>query len=273
MGDGTPTPIGAATPVIPADRLTRFTGRGADYARHRPSYPTEAIDAILAGLGEPSSLRVADVGAGTGISARLLADRGCHVTAIEPNADMRLAAGSHERIVWSEGTGERTGLADASVAVVLCAQSFHWMEPAPTLAEFARVLAPGGRIALMWNAADEATPIGSAYRELILRHATKEVTSPGKTGAHDRALGQLRAAPGFGRERHLTFDFHQRMTFDQFVGRVKSCSYCPTSGYAFEVMSGDLAALFDAHADGAGAARAITLPYTTHLFLAEREAS
>ena len=34
--------------------------------------------------------------------------------------------------------------AHASADIVTCSQSFHWMEPEPTLAEIARILRPGG---------------------------------------------------------------------------------------------------------------------------------
>jgi 2-polyprenyl-3-methyl-5-hydroxy-6-metoxy-1,4-benzoquinol methylase len=73
--------------------LNRFSDRAADYVKYRPSYPAVAIDRILAGLGtEPL---VADIGAGTGISSRLIADRGVRVMAINPNAAMRTAAAAH----------------------------------------------------------------------------------------------------------------------------------------------------------------------------------
>jgi 2-polyprenyl-3-methyl-5-hydroxy-6-metoxy-1,4-benzoquinol methylase len=82
--------------------LARFSDRAADYVKYRPSYPAAAIDIILAGLG--AAPVVADIGAGTGISARLLADRGARVIAIEPNAAMRTAAVSHPAIESRHGT-------------------------------------------------------------------------------------------------------------------------------------------------------------------------
>lgn len=83
--------------------LSRFSDRAADYAKHRPSYPTPAIDAILEGFGEPPQLVAADIGAGTGISSRLLAERGVRVIAIEPNAAMREAASPHPLVEFREG--------------------------------------------------------------------------------------------------------------------------------------------------------------------------
>src|SRR5262245_47354984 len=144
---------GAARKVVAdgRDSVERFSDRADDYVRYRPGYPAEAISAILDGLGSSEHVRAADVGAGTGISARLLGDRGVHGIAVEPGEEMRRAASSHPRVQWTGGTAEATGLQSASVDLVLCAQSFHWFRPFPALTEFTRILRPGGRLALMWN--------------------------------------------------------------------------------------------------------------------------
>lgn len=60
--------------------LSRFADRADDYAKYRPSYPAATIDTILEGLTNLSQLVAADMGAGTGISSRLLAERGIRVT-------------------------------------------------------------------------------------------------------------------------------------------------------------------------------------------------
>ncbi len=253
---------------VPPDRLTRFDGRGAVYAAHRPGYPDGAIDALVEGL--PDGATAADVGAGTGISSRLLAARGLVVIAIEPNADMRDAAEPDDRITWRDGTGEATGLADASLDLVLCAQSFHWMDPQPALAEFARTLRPAGRVAIMWNVVDQRTPVGVAYCDMIQRNATAPITSPTHTGAHEHTMEQLWSAPDLANERHLEFTYTTRHDFEGLVGRAASSSYCPQNGYRYEAMTGDIARLIDRYGEGAAPAREITLPYQTHVFLAER---
>ena len=72
--------------------LDRFSDRVDNYVKYRPSYTDAAIDIILTGLEQTPV--VADIGAGTGISAQLLANRGARVMAIEPNMAMRIAAQS-----------------------------------------------------------------------------------------------------------------------------------------------------------------------------------
>src|SRR5580765_6137898 len=117
------------------DTVTRFNDRADDYVRYRPTYPANAVDAILEHLGPPARLMAADVGAGTGISARLLGDRGVRVTAIEPGENMRRAAAPHPRVRWVAGRAESTGLKSEAFDLVLSAQSFHWFRPPDALLE------------------------------------------------------------------------------------------------------------------------------------------
>ena len=132
----------------------RFSNRAENYSKYRPSYPTEAIDCILQGLETKSQLVAADIGAGTGISSRLLADRGVRVIGIEPNVAMRQVAEVHPLVEFRNGSAEATKLSDKSVDLVTCFQAFHWFNLEPTLKEFARILKAKGKIALLWNDRD-----------------------------------------------------------------------------------------------------------------------
>ena len=103
--------------------------RAEDYAKYRPNYPEVAIDCILNGLDKPERLTAADIGAVTGISSRLLADRGVKVIAIEPNAVMKAAATPHSLVQFKGGSAENTELENDSVDLVTCFQAFHWFNP------------------------------------------------------------------------------------------------------------------------------------------------
>ena len=240
----------------------RLSDRAADYVKFRPSYPAAAIDAVLAGLGNPMKLVAADIGAGTGISARLLADRGVRVIAIEPNAAMREAADQHDRVEDRSGTAEATGLGDASVDLVLCAQAFHWFRQAEALAEFARVLRPGGRLALVWNDRDNDDPLTGGYNRAILA----------ASGDHPAARRfprpeALFESTLFGHSREQSFAYAQELDEAGLIGRATSASYVPKSGAVYERLVQKLRELFRVHADGDGRVR---MAYRTNVYLAER---
>jgi ubiquinone/menaquinone biosynthesis C-methylase UbiE len=108
--------------------LTYFSELGEDYEKYRPIHPAAAIDTILSSFDAPTQMIAADIGAGTGIGARLLADRGIRVMEIEPNEDMKLAATPHENLEFLTGTAEKIPLETASVDLVTSFQAFHWFD-------------------------------------------------------------------------------------------------------------------------------------------------
>src|SRR5262245_1943499 len=247
------------------DTVQRFSDRAADYVRYRPGYPAATIDAILDGLAPPSSLTAADVGAGTGISARLLADRGVRVVAVEPGEHMRGSAEPHPSVRWVGGTAEATGLAPASVDLVLCAQAFHWFRPEAALPEFARILKPRGRLAIVWNRRSKDDPFTAGYREAILA-VGGEITA--ERMPFDPAV--LAASGLFTAPERTVMPNVQRLDYDGLVGRAQSASYVPKTGPQGERL---LALLGDLHAGYADASGYVTLVYETELFRSTRLAS
>ncbi|MGE3175100.1 MAG: class I SAM-dependent methyltransferase [Planctomycetota bacterium] len=251
----------------PADDPTRrFSDRATDYAQSRPGYPDTLRDALLRGLESP--VRAADVGAGTGIGARWLADadaaRGVEVVAVEPNAAMRAAAAPHRRVAWQDGSAERTGLDDQSVDVVLCAQAFHWFATPVAVAEFARVLRPGGRLALLWNRRDDRDPCTAAYGQELRQLAGE---APAEAFRFDPQL--LAACPAFAPVDTVRVPGEQCLDRAGLLGRALSASYVPKDGPVHDELLRRLDALHARFADGAGT---VTLRYTAELHLATRRA-
>jgi SAM-dependent methyltransferase len=240
------------------DTVSRFSDRAADYVKYRPTYPDAAIRAIVDGLGSPELLVAADVGAGTGISARLLADRGVRVIAIEPGDAMRQSAKPHPRVTWVSGRAEATGLASEAVDLVLSAQSFHWFRPPDALREFARILKPRRRLAIMWNRRSQTDPLTVGYRQAILDVG-------GETAAERMPFDPdvVGRSTLFSAAERVTFPNAQRLDLAGLIGRAHSASYVPKSGSQGERLLALLRALHARYADPDGF---VTLVYDTEVY-------
>ena len=150
-GDAT----GPTSPVIDSRRALSFGARAELYDRVRPTYPPQVLPLLLADL---PGCRVADVGAGTGKLTAVLVAAGWDVDAVEPDPGMRaiLAARVPSARVHA-GRGEALPLPDCSVDAVVYGQAWHWVEEVAGAQEAARVLRPGGVLAMLWNYEEDAT--------------------------------------------------------------------------------------------------------------------
>ena len=131
-----------------------FDAAATAYEAGRPGYPLELIDWWASCGALPVGGRVLDLAAGTGKLTRALVGRGVEVIAVEPLAGMRAAFTDVPALAGVDvldGSAESIPLDDESVDAVLVGQAFHWFDPAPALAEIARVLRPGGGLGLAWN--------------------------------------------------------------------------------------------------------------------------
>lgn len=226
---------------------SRFSDRAENYAKYRPSYPPAAIDRVLAGLEHSSPLIAADIGAGTGISSRLLAERGVRVIAIEPNSEMRKAALPHPWVEFHDGSAENTNLSNASVDLVVCFQSFHWFNPTPTLLEFRRILKPTGRLAVVWNDRDHHDEFTQSYTRLV-QIASNHHPAESRLVAVEPIL----ASPLFPNVRCYTFTYRQALDKDGLIGRAMSVSYIPKTGLAQQQLVSDLQELYNRFGDENG---------------------
>lgn len=204
------------------DVAARGFGAGAAaYEAARPGYPDEAIAVLRDEVGVGAGTRVLDLAAGTGKLTRRLVELGAAVVAVEPVPAMReqLAAVLPD-IEVSEGTAEEIPAEDASVDVVTVAQAFHWFDAPAALDEIARVLRPGGRLALLWNERDETTPWVAEMSRMIRWHERtvsryQHVSWPEIVGASGRFTPL--------QERVVQWD--QPITRDLLADRVRSISY------------------------------------------------
>jgi ubiquinone/menaquinone biosynthesis C-methylase UbiE len=133
-----------------AANADRFSGFAELYDRYRPRPPELIVDLLMQLSSKPRPV-VVDLGSGSGLSTLIWTRCAVEVVGVEPNADMRAqaelrAAGSDAPagVRFVEGLSTATGLPDRYADIVTCSQSLHWMEPAGTFAEVARILRDGG---------------------------------------------------------------------------------------------------------------------------------
>jgi SAM-dependent methyltransferase len=200
-----------------ARRGSSFGAVAAAYAEHRPDYPADAVRWCVAPAGRDiASLRVLDLGAGTGKLTTVLAGLGADVTAVEPDpamlAELRRGLPSARAL---PGSAEEIPLPDASVDAVLCGQALHWFDLSRALPEIARVLGPGGVLGGLWNSDDDRVPWVAGLQE-----AAEGAASPSLSRRRSEAVSWGPEQFGlklFGPTERAEFPNSQRLTPDALV--------------------------------------------------------
>lgn len=222
------------------------------YDRARPSYPEDAVR-WLTGV-EPQA--VVELGAGTGLFTEQLVGAGHTVLATDPSAAM--LARLRTRVPKAQAvvaTAEHIPAASRSADLVACAQSFHWFDHEVALREIARVLRPGGQIALVWNVRDEGVPWVRKLTRLL-----------GSEGADQDLTKPLRETPYFGWVEESTHRMWQNHTRATLLDLIRSRSYVATLGEAErEDLLADVGDLYDDYGRGHDG---MLLPYITHCYRA-----
>lgn len=210
------------------DSTQRFSDRVGDYVRYRPSYPPDVLRVLREEAGLTPAAIVADIGSGTGISSQLFLDHGNTVLAVEPNRDMRLAAekqlSSNPRFRSIEGTAQRTTLADHAVDLIVACQAFHWFNREQARQEFARILRPGGFVALMWNDRRlDSTEFLRDYEALLAEFGV-DYQQVNHKNVDERAIAEFYAPADFQLRK---IENHQSLDLAGLTGRITSSSYMP----------------------------------------------
>ena len=175
--------------------------------------------------------------------------------AVEPGEAMRRAAAPHPRVSWVSGKAEATGLRSQAADLVLCAQSFHWFRVPEALAEFARILKPHRRLAIVWNRRSTTDPLTAGYRQAIV-DVGGEIEAERMSFDPDVVAGSGLFSP----VERTAFPNFQRLDLDGLIGRAQSASYVPKTGPAVERLLDLLRALHARTPTWAGSSHSSTRP-------------
>lgn len=169
----------------------------ARYERGRPDYAPDAVDWLVEAMGLEAGDLIADVAAGTGKLTRALRARHLQVVPVEPLSPMlEPLVTTHPSPVMA--VAELLPFADGSLTGITVGQAMHWFDKERSAAEFRRVLRPGGRLGLMWNARERALPY---MDELWSIMDAVEKRAPWRN--HDKPI--THHVPGFGPATHRQF--------------------------------------------------------------------
>jgi SAM-dependent methyltransferase len=167
----------------------------------------------------PDNATVLDVGAGTGKLTRVLAGRYARVFAVEPLDELRAIL--EERVPNADvraGVAEELPLGDGEADGVFAGQSFHWFANDTAVREIARVLRPGGVLALLWQHAVDPSPLPPGYRARL--SALHDAMRP---GAIDEDV--LQRSGSFGEENEVAVEHEQVSTRDDVLAFAASVSW------------------------------------------------
>lgn len=234
--------------------LARSFGGVADaYDRGRPSYPAEAVAWLLDG----DARIVLELGAGTGKLTREVVDQGHAVFATEKDPAMLSVLEQRVPEVSAKvAVAEEIPANDRSVDVVIAAQAFHWFDHDVAVPEMARVLKPGGHVALVWSFFDQRIPW---VRRLVEVMGEQSATATAQEVLVDSDL--------FGEVESEKFAFWQDVNRETLVDIVASRSYVATlPDDEREAKLDAVGALYDDYGRGHDG---MQLPYVVECFRAK----
>lgn len=271
---GSTGPHDTAAPRRDRAHALAFGDVADHYDRARPTYPAEAA-AWLVGkpAKEPSRgtsretgpgreqqpsqpRRVLELGAGTGRLTEAMVGLGHRVLPTDPlPAMLRHLARRLPDTRPVAAVAERIPLPARSVDVVVAAQSFHWFDLDRALPEIARVLRPGGRLAVAWNLRDRRIPWVRRLDDLITPpERDLDPTQP------------LIASQLFGYVEQTTFRFWQRLDPDLIRDLALSGSHL--AAMTETARERQLAAVMDLYAEYGRGHDGMLLPYLTRCYAA-----
>jgi trans-aconitate methyltransferase/Icc-related predicted phosphoesterase len=212
-------------------RTSPYDGLATRYGRARPSYPSDSMAFLQVEEGD----LVVDVGAGTGIFTRLLADRlpEARVIGIEASQDMyreaERASAAIANLSFMQGTAEALPLGDGSVRLLTVATAIHWFDRPAFYKEAVRCLRPDGELLVYQNIRRWWQSSLLADYETLHETAVKGYHRgryPAAHGGYDEldVARELATRTDFSDVEVGEFTWSQQMSVDEFIDFSQSSS-------------------------------------------------
>ncbi len=189
-----------------ARRMGRFATTAEFYEQYRPPYPAEFFRTLVQKLALDKRHALIDLGTGPGPLALGFSPYvGCLI-GVDPEPAMLAAARAAAKrakadVTFIEGKAEDLPVDIGSFDLVTIGRALHWMDHSALGSVFARLVAPGGAIAICssFSARDGSNPWLEEYDAARRRWSDEELLVGSRKGEHahrnpNDVLGPL----GFG---------------------------------------------------------------------------
>jgi ubiquinone/menaquinone biosynthesis C-methylase UbiE len=178
------------------DQRTLFDGVAELYADSRLGYPSEIVGFAVATAAVGAGSEVLEVGCGTGQLTESLARYGFRLTAIDIGPSMINAARRRlddPAVSFQVSSFEDFAAADASFALIISGTAFHWVDPEVMFRKPARLLRPGGWLALLETGEHYDDSLGAALRGMWAARG-----GPGRPGVRQPHFADTEVIAGTG---------------------------------------------------------------------------
>jgi SAM-dependent methyltransferase len=224
------------------DRAESFGSVAAAYDRFRPSYP----DALISDLIELGPERVLDVACGTGKVAVPLLACGLSVLGVEADPKMAAIARTHGLIV-EEAKFEDWDDAGRTFDLITCGQGWHWIDTSVADEKAARLLNPGGTLAMFWNREFFDDDLRADLDRAYDMHA-RELAGADRGHTDEPFVEHLREVGKFASVDTEVFRWSTTIETDDLVGRSSTYSdHIRLPDEQREALLGAIREVIDAH--------------------------
>lgn len=232
--------------------LGSFQGKAQIYAKYRPQYSKEYSNFLKETLGLSDNSIVADVGAGTGIHTKLIAEITNNIFAVEPDKDMfnelETRFSNNKNINLLQKPAEDTGLPDGSVDYITVAQAFHLFDRKKSLSEFKRILRSDGFLVLVWNSKEHNNELFYDNEAVIKKFCPNYRREVHARSFFEDSYKDCFTAKSY-KYKHIYLDSTEYLDKKTFIMRTLSASYAITpTDQNYSQMIEELGLVFEHHA-------------------------
>lgn len=224
------------------DNINKFSGKAEIYTKYRPKYPNAAIEYLIKKCNLSNNSKVVDIGCGTGILTKQLLDKNIDTIGIEPNIDMynqAIELLKEYKVSIINSSAEDTTLLDNFADLVTVAQALHWFDLEKFILEYKRILKQNGRVAIIYNNANEESEAVSEFLDIHRELCPKYIGFSRGINSKKDIYTEM-----FGINNFLvnTYNNDQSLSFEEYMGYAKSLSYSLNPGesnyreYLFRLM-------------------------------------